>query len=88
MSIRHSKRSFSEIGGRILFLTLILSSVYSLARIIVPEPLASTGIEYAHERGDYVLMLIQCLLGLVVLSLPSIVNRRWKFSIPNFIYIM
>lgn len=88
MSIQHSKHSPSEIGGRILFLTLILSAVYSLVRIIVPEPLASTGIEYAHERGDYVLMLIQCLLGLVVLSLPSIMSRRWKFSIPNFIYIM
>ena len=88
MSIRHQKYTSSEIGGRILFFTLILSAIYSLIRIAAPQPFASTGIEYAPDRSDYVLMFVQCLLGLVVLSLPSLVSRRWKFSIPNFIYIM
>ena len=88
MSSSKQKRSFSEIAGQILFVTLILSAVYSLLRVIVPQPLSDEGTVYAHVRSDYVLMFIQCLLGLLVLSLPSIVSRKWKFSIPNFIYIM
>ena len=88
MSGSQQKRSLSEIAGVILFFTLILSALYSLTRVIMPQPFADEGFEYAPERSDYVLMFIQCLLGLVVLSLPSLVSRKWKFSIPNFIYVM
>ncbi len=82
------KRQTNEIIGRCLFITLILSALYSAVRIAVPQPLAAGDAAYAHVRSDYVLMFIQCLLGLVVLSLPSVVSRKWKFSIPNFIYVM
>lgn len=80
------KRTPAEIVGRILFLTLILSFVYSLTRVFI-APVESGNI-YTHVRSDYILMSIQCLLGLVVLSLPSIVGRKWNVTIPNFIYIM
>lgn len=79
------KRSSREIIGRLLFVTLILSAVYSLVRAIFPPD--DPGM-YVHVRSDYALMFIQCLLGLVVHALPSVVSRKWKFSIPNFIYIM
>ena len=82
------KRTPSEIAGHLLFLTLVLSAIYSLVRVILPKPLTDVGTAYAHVRSDYVLMFIQCLLGLVVLSLPSAFARKWKFSVPNFIYIM
>ncbi len=88
MTKQRIKRSFAERAGIILFITLIVSAVYSLVRIIVPQPLTDTGTAYAHVRSDYVLMFIQCLLGLVVLSVPSIASRKLKFNIPNFIYIM
>jgi len=83
-----SKRTPAERAGRLLFFTLVISAFYSLARIIAPQPFVSTGAAYAHVRSDYVLMFIQSLLGLVVLSFPSIVSRKLKFNIPNFIYIM
>jgi len=88
MTRQRIKRTPAERAGRLLFFTLIISAVYSLVRIIVPQPLVSTGTVYAHVRSDYVLMFIQCLLGLVVLSVPSIASRKLKFNIPNFIYIM
>lgn len=87
-SPRKPRLTPAEITGRILFITLILSVIYSLVRVIVPTPLMDDGAAYAHTRSDYVLMFIQCLLGLVVFSLPSVVSRRWKLTIPNFIYIM
>lgn len=82
------KRTATERAGHLLFLTLIISAIYSFVRICVPQPLVPGAAAYAHVRSDYVLMFIQCLLGLVVLSVPSIVSRKWKFEIPNFIYIM
>lgn len=85
---RPVKRPARETIALLLFFTLILSAVFSLVRIIIPAPLTNHAAAYAHGRSDYVLMFIQCLLGLVVLSLPSMVSRKWNFAIPNFIYIM
>lgn len=82
------KRKTSNILGTILFITLVLSAVYSLVRVIAFPQEAASGQTYTHSRSDYVLMLVQCLLGLVVLSLPSIMSHKWKLGIPNFIYIM
>ena len=88
MTKKRAKRTAAERAGRILYFTLIISALFSLIRIIMPQPLVSSGAAYAQERSDYVLKFIQCLLGLCVLSLPSLMAKKWHFSIPNFIYIM
>lgn len=82
------KRKISDILGTILFIILVLSAVYSLVRAIAFPQEPASGQAYTHSRSDYVLMFVQCLLGLVVLSLPSIMSHKWKLGIPNFIYIM
>ena len=81
------KTSSARRAGVILFITLVISAIYSLVRIAVPPQITSDTI-FKHTRSDYVLMLIQCLLGLAVLSLPSVLARKWQFEVPNFIYIM
>lgn len=78
----------AERAGRLLFITLIISAIYSFVRIIAPQPFDAADNAYASMRSDYVLKFIQCLLGLVVLSVPSMASRKLKFEIPNFIYIM
>lgn len=78
----------AERFGRLLFITLILSAIYSLVRIFVSQPSVEGGWGYVHTQSDYVLMFLQCLLGIVVLAIPSAASRKLKFAIPNFIYIM
>ncbi len=41
-----------------------------------------------HSRADYVLMLAQCILGLIVIHIPSVLARRLRFEIPGFLYTM
>ena len=41
-----------------------------------------------HVKGDYALMLLQCILGLVVMMLPSVIERKWSIGIPNFMYVV
>ncbi len=41
-----------------------------------------------HSRADYVLMLAQCVLGLVVIHIPSVIARKLRFEIPGFLYTM
>jgi len=84
----HSRKKSSarEIIARILFVSLILCVIYSFIRIFISPEVPQAG--YMHGRSDYILMFIQSLLGLVVLSLPSILQRRLHMTLPNFIYIM
>lgn len=32
-----------------------------------------------HSDADYILMIIQCLLGLIVINLPTFLSRKLKF---------
>jgi len=66
---------------------LILSIIYSAIHVIT-APADPTGEEYEKLKSDYVLMLIQCLLGLVVMFIPSIIERRWSIDIPNYMEIL
>lgn len=82
------RRRASDILGTILFITLALSVVYSLVRMLTTADVPLGQDVVANSRSDYTLMLIQCVLGLCVLGLPSLVSHKWKLGIPNFIYIM
>ena len=77
-----------EILATALFLSLALSVVFSAVRLIqAPAEQPETG-GHVKVKSDYLLMLTQCVLGLVVMSLPSAIARRWRLDIPHFIYIL
>lgn len=42
----------------------------------------------ANPRADYALMLVQCILGVIVINLPSLFAKKLKFDIPPALYIM
>jgi hypothetical protein len=71
----------------ILLVTLLLSIAFSVVQII-RSPAESEGEEYEKVKSDYVLMLIQCILGLIVMFIPSIIERRWSIDIPNYMEIL
>lgn len=81
------KYDVKKVLSWILFASLILSAVYTAIRLIY-APSASEAGEFDMQRADYTLMLIQCLLGVIVMMLPSILARRWCIPIPNFIYVL
>lgn len=74
--------------GVILFLSLILSVVFSFVRFMMAPSEIAEGENYTKVKSDYLLMLWQCLLGLIVMMLPSILARRWKIVLPNMITIL
>lgn len=81
------KRDWKRIVGTILFVVLLFSIGYSVYHIIVSPPDSDTPANVT-SRSDYVLMLLQCTLGLVVMFLPSFLHKRWSITIPNYMYIL
>ncbi len=59
----------------------IVSIIYSVAMIIkAPSEDVNT---LTRQKSDYVLMLLQCSLGLIVLHLPGFLNKRFNVTIPT-----
>lgn len=82
------KINWRYVIGIFVFITLFLSIGYSIIKIATtPESMAVSD-ESTHLRSDYVLMLIQCCLGLIVIGLPSLLERKWSFEIPNYMSIL
>ncbi len=72
----------------LLFLTLVLSVIYSLVRFILAPTELAEGAPYEKVKSDYLLMLTQCFLGLVVMSLPTIITHKLRLMVPNAMCIL
>lgn len=67
--------------------SLIASCIYAIYGI-VHAPETSVGPEPQKLKSDYVLTLLQCILGIVVIFIPSILERRLHIAIPNFMFVL
>ena len=81
------KRAMKVIGI-IVFITLILSVVYALIRFLAAPSEPMAGAPYRKLKSDYLLMLTQCALGLLVMMLPSMLSRRWRIVLPDVIVVL
>lgn len=70
----------------LVLLSFILPVGYLIYRLIFWDEAAAQALE--RTRADYALMLLQCLLGIVVIHLPSFLTRRFRFELPAVLYIM
>lgn len=70
------------IGG-FVFISLGAATLFLLIAIIVAPAVQDPMQPYERIKSDYVLMFIQCLLGLVAMLLPSAVQKKFKISIPS-----
>ncbi len=67
----------SFIGGFVLF-CFSVPIIYLVIRMIFPSE------NLPRITADYLLMLVQCILGVVACFIPSIVEKRFKLEIPSF----
>jgi len=82
------KWNWRKIIGIILFATLIASIIYIIIMLFLSPSGAADTDTYTHVKSDYTLMLLQCILGLVVMMIPSFIERKWSISIPNYMYVL
>jgi len=76
------KRNWKKITGILLFITLFFSIIFIIIKMINAPSVAGKD-EYTKVRSDYVLMLLQCILGIIVMFIPSVVERKLYIDIPN-----
>lgn len=67
--------------------SLIASAIYAIVSIVYAPPGPET-VEHEKLKSDYVLTLLQCILGIIVIFLPSILERRLNLAVPNFMFVL
>jgi hypothetical protein len=80
--VHRKKRNWRNIISNILFIILVMSIIFTIVRIVQAPSEAPVG---SHEKvkSDYVLTLLQCILGLIVMFIPTFVEHKWSIDIPN-----
>ncbi len=72
---------------RVVLLLLAVSVIYAMYMMVnAPSGVAKN--EYDRVKSDYVLMILQCLVGCIVIFLPSKLEHRFRIDIPNIMEIM
>lgn len=82
------KRNYRKIIGMFVFISLALAVIgIGIMMIIAPsEPQVDD--PNGHIKSDYVLMLAQCILGIIVLLLPGALERKINVQIPSRMMIL
>ena len=73
-----------------LFLTVFFTLLGSLVWVSVTMATAPNETIEAHVRvkSDYVLMLLQCVVGLLAMGLPALLRKKWGLVIPSRMMIL
>lgn len=86
MKKERQKRNWTRILSILLFLSLAITVIYLIIRLIyAPNFVYENG---KSTRSDYLLMLLQCTLGLIVMFLPAILRKKFHIVVPDIIYVM
>ena len=77
--------------GKIFSTSVLISFILPIAFLIYKIITTTNEIDINNTdrtRSDYVLMLIQCLLGIVAMVLPEKASQKFKIQIPNNMYYL
>ncbi len=76
-------RFYKWLNGFVLF-SLVTSIIYVIVEICIAPSMPTPDLPHARLKSDYVLILLQCILGLFAMLLPSALYKRWNLMIPPY----
>lgn len=82
------KASWKSIVFWIVAATLVFSFFYALVQFCNAQPGLTSDIEFDKLKSDYLLMMLQCFLGMTLILLPSLIERRLQVDVPDFMEIV
>ncbi len=80
-------KSRTIIAG-IVGVSFVASIIFVLIRLFIAPNAPTSDLPFEKLRSDYALMLLQCVLGLFMLYLPYLLEKKWKLLFPDFMYIL
>lgn len=83
-----TKHRIGKILAAIVMISFVAPLGFLIYKIATTSNIASEANADGRVRSDYVLMLLECILGIFALVLPSILTRKFRIEIPDKIYYL
>ncbi len=71
-----------------IFITFVLSTIFVTIAFIMAPTVVTDDNPFERVKGDYVLMLLQCIVGIFAMLLPGILRKRIRLEIPSNMLII
>ncbi|MEG1875525.1 MAG: hypothetical protein RR185_08145, partial [Angelakisella sp.] len=71
-----------------VFITLVASLIFVVVAMVRAPTLSSRSDPFQRVKGDYVLMLSQCVLGIFGMMLPGFLKKRVNIEIPSTMLVL
>lgn len=84
----NKKYKLEKVISIFVLLTLVLSVVFLVIKIVVSPVTTEAAEGNDRTKSDYVLMLLQCSLGVVAMFLPGLLTKRLRVEIPSGMMIL
>lgn len=83
-----NKIDFKKIFNIFVLFTLVATTIFLIYAITV-APVDRDAIDsFERVKSDYILMFVQCLLGIFAMLLPGIVEKKIKIEIPSTMLLL
>ena len=80
------KRDWKKIISRFVFYSFAIPIGYLVYKIATTSNAVVVNDLENRVKSDYILMLIQCLLGIIAMGMPGMITKRFKLEIPNTVF--
>lgn len=86
--MKKSKINWQKILSYFVLITLVSTIVFLVFAINNAPTVADPNEPFVRIKGDYALMLSQCVLGVIALLLPGMLEHKLKIEIPSNMLIL
>lgn len=70
-----------------IFISLLASSIFVTYKIVYAPVIAPQSDVVIRVKSEYVLMLLQCILGIFAMLLPGFLMKRIRLNIPSYMLV-
>lgn len=86
--LKREKRNVRKILGTIVLISFIAPIGFLVYKIATTSNEVTEVSVVGRVKSDYILMLLECVLGILAMTLPSMVTRKFSLEVPDKIYYL
>lgn len=86
--MKSNKINWQKLFNYFVLITLISTIIFLVFEINKAPTVADSNNEFIRVKSDYALMLSQCILGIIAMLLPGMLEKKLKIAIPSNMLIL
>lgn len=85
---KNAKENIGKIFGTLVLISFIAPIGYLIFKIATTSNAVTEATVGGRVKSDYILMLLECIIGILAMSLPDMLTKKFSLVIPDKIYYL